>query len=324
MREVSLNDSGEYECKAKNSVGSTSLVALIDVQLAPEIIISPSSEELKIYEGDEIDVVCTAKGKPEPTVVFRQLQHQEMDVHLLQLKRVGTANLHIQQAKLNHSGTYECVASNSAGTDSRFITIHVEKKRGDLGSHDSDRDTYSRPYFDRPQKHSYKAILGERSELVCNEASSGVRTEWKRSDGQNLPYGSILRDGQLIIENTGHDAAGMYDCVAHDITSYPTTIVQILLEVVEPPRITFSPTMPIVVRSGETVTVVCNATGEQPIHISWHGEGDTNFPDRIRVSGQFLQFTQITTDDAGRYYCTATNRRGNVSKVAEVIVNSEY
>ncbi|XP_058452453.1 basement membrane-specific heparan sulfate proteoglycan core protein isoform X2 [Malaya genurostris] len=322
LREVILEDSGEYECRAENSAGSASLSTSIDVQLAPIITISPSVDEHKIYEGDELSIQCTARGKPEPTVVIKT-PYPEIDTrHVSRTEAIGAANIDIFQAETKHSGTYECIATSRAGTDSRFITIQVEKKRGDLGPHDNDRDVYPRPpYTDRPQQHTYKAILGERSELVCNEASSGARTEWRRSDGRRLPYGSIPRDGHLIIESTGHDAAGLYDCVAHDIASSPTTIVQISLEVIEPPRITFSPTMPMIVRSGETVTIICNATGEQPIRVSWHGENGQSLPERIRVSGQYLQFTQITTDDAGRYYCSATNRQGNVTKVAEVIVN---
>lgn len=35
----------------------------------------------------------------------------------------------------------------------------------------------------------------------------------------------------------------------------------------------------------------------------------------------YLNFPRITPTDTGRYYCTATNRHGNVTKVAEVIVN---
>lgn len=35
----------------------------------------------------------------------------------------------------------------------------------------------------------------------------------------------------------------------------------------------------------------------------------------------YLNFPRITPSDTGRYYCTATNRHGNVTKVAEVIVN---
>ncbi|XP_065079146.1 basement membrane-specific heparan sulfate proteoglycan core protein isoform X5 [Ochlerotatus camptorhynchus] len=336
LREVTLEDAGEYECRAENNAGSTSLTASVDVQLAPIITISPAVEEYKLYEGDELSIQCSARGKPEPTVVIKPPQHHEVDGrHLSRYEGLGSANIHIFQAETKHSGTYECVASSPAGTDSRFITIQVQEKRGDLGPYDTDRDTHPRPgpsgsdrdthprppYYDRPQKHTYRAILGERSELVCNEASRGSRTEWRRSDGRRLPAGSVLRDGHLIIENTGHDAIGMYDCIAHDIAPAPTTIVQIMLEVVEPPRISFSPVMPMIVRSGETVTIICNATGEQPIHIRWHGEDRQHLPDRIRVSGQYLQFTQITQEDAGRYYCSATNRQGNVTKVAEVIVN---
>ncbi|KAL1394552.1 hypothetical protein pipiens_011875 [Culex pipiens pipiens] len=344
LREVTLDDAGEYECRAENSAGSTSLSASIDVQLAPIITITPPVEELKIREGDELSIQCTARGKPEPNVVIKPPHHQDTDPrHLSSYEGRGSANVHIYQAEVKHSGTYECIATSLAGTDSRFITIQVDKKRGDLGPHDNDRDyeepdrpirpppPYDNnrphqpqpqpPYYDRPQQHTYKAILGERSELLCNEASRGARTEWRRADGRRLPAGSIPRDGQLIIENTGHDATGLYDCVAHDIAASPTTIVQIMLQVIEPPRISFSPTMPMVVRSGETVTITCNATGEQPIRILWHGENMQYLPDRIRVSGQYLQFTQITQEDAGRYYCSASNRHGNVTKVAEVIVN---
>ncbi|XP_062714560.1 basement membrane-specific heparan sulfate proteoglycan core protein isoform X8 [Aedes albopictus] len=332
LREVTLEDAGEYECRAENTAGSTSLTASVDVQLAPIITISPAVDEYKLYEGDELSIQCSARGKPEPTVQIKPPQHHEIDSrHLSRFEGLGSANIHIFQAETKHSGTYECVASSPAGTDSRFITIQVQEKRGDLGSHDTDRETHPHPhprppytnptYPGSPQQHTYKAILGERSELLCNEASSGARTEWRRTDGRRLPYGSTLRDGHLIIENTGHDATGMYDCIAHDIVSAPTTIVQIMLEVIEPPRITFSPAMPMVVRSGETVIITCNATGEQPIDVRWHGENGQYLPERIRVRGLYLQFTQITPDDAGRYYCSAANRHGNVTKVAEVIVN---
>lgn len=34
-----------------------------------------------------------------------------------------------------------------------------------------------------------------------------------------------------------------------------------------------------------------------------------------------MEFTHITTKDAGKYYCTAENIHGNVTKVAEIIFN---
>ncbi|XP_062558821.1 basement membrane-specific heparan sulfate proteoglycan core protein isoform X3 [Armigeres subalbatus] len=329
LREVTFEDGGEYECRAENTAGSTSLTASVDVQLAPVATILPDTEVHKLYEGDELDIQCTARGKPEPTVQIKPPQHHELDNRLLSIHEgLGSANIRIFRAEIKHSGTYECVATSTAGTDSRFIVVQVQEKRGDLGPHDNDNDSYTHPPYPtypvhtgRPQQHTYKAILGERSELVCSEASRGSRTEWRRTDGRRLPADSLLRDGHLIIENTGHDAAGMYDCIAYDIAPTPTTIVQIVLKIIEPPRISFSPVMPMVVRTGETVIIFCNATGAQPLHVRWHGEGGQHLPNRIRVSGQYLQFTQITQDDAGRYYCSAANLYGNVTKAAEVIVN---
>lgn len=119
LREVTLEDAGEYECRAENTAGSTSLTASVDVQLAPIITISPAVDEYKLYEGDELSIQCSARGKPEPTVQIKPPQHHEIDSrHLSRFEGLGSANIHIFQAETKHSGTYECVASSPAGTDS--------------------------------------------------------------------------------------------------------------------------------------------------------------------------------------------------------------
>lgn len=41
----------------------------------------------------------------------------------------------------------------------------------------------------------------------------------------------------------------------------------------------------------------------------------------MRANYNYLEFTQITSNDQGRYYCTATSPFGNATKVAEVIVH---
>jgi hypothetical protein len=164
-------------------------------------------------------------------------------------------------------------------------------------------------------------VLDGRSVLSCNEERNEARTEWRRTDGRPLPYSARLRGGDLIIENTQFDANGLYDCVATDNYGEQFTLAQALVTVISPPRISFSPSMPMYVRSGEQVYIFCNATGEQPIYVTWHGEENRPIPRNIRVSGNYLEFHRITPEDAGRYYCSASNVHGNVTKVAEVIVN---
>lgn len=45
------------------------------------------------------------------------------------------------------------------------------------------------------------------------------------------------------------------------------------------------------------------------------------FYSSVDVSGNYLRFNYITPADEGRYYCTASNPYGNVTKVAEVVVS---
>lgn len=108
-----------------------------------------------------------------------------------------------------------------------------------------------------------------------------MRTEWRRADGRQLPYGARINGGQLIIENVMSDASGAYECSTYDAYNRRTITLLIakLVVVAGPPKITFSPPMPIVVKSGEDVLIFCNATGEGPMRVMWHGEGGYPLPE---------------------------------------------
>lgn len=107
-----------------------------------------------------------------------------------------------------------------------------------------------------------------------------MRTEWRRADGRQLPHGARIYGGQLVIENVRPDAAGAYECLAYDqVTRHPITLlIATLVVVAGPPKITFSPPMPIVVKSGEDVIIFCNATGEGPLRVNWHSQGGFPLP----------------------------------------------
>lgn len=128
----------------------------------------------------------------------------------------------------------------------------------------------------------------------------------------------------MIIEDTGYDAAGVYECIGIDGSHEPFVWQQVELIVLALPRISFSPEMPLVVRPNDRVVVFCNATGDQPLHVRWHMEDNGYFPRSVQESGQYLSFPRISSTDTGRYYCTASNQYGNTTKVAQVIVKSKY
>lgn len=58
---------------------------------------------------------------------------------------------------------------------------------------------------------------------------------------------------------------------------------------VELPTITLHPAMPMTVRTGENIHILCEASGEQPIHIYWHSEDNRPFPPLVH----FLHRTSL-------------------------------
>lgn len=121
--------------------------------------------------------------------------------------------------------------------------------------------------------------LGERAEFNCNAEGNTMRTEWRRADGQRLPQNARIYGGQLIIEDVGYDAAGSYECLAYDQNRRPITLLLAQLVVISgPPKITFSPTMPMTVRAGEDILINCIATGEGNVRVHWHGADGARLP----------------------------------------------
>lgn len=155
-----------------------------------------------------------------------------------------------------------------------------------------DRPTTRRPYPPGPDyearpinppttgQSQFTVHVGERAEFNCRGEDNLMRTEWRRADGRNLPAGTRISGGQLVIENVRPDATGAYECLAYDALSRRqiTLLVAKLVVVAGPPKITFSPPMPIVVKSGEDVIIYCNATGEGPLNVHWHGENGAELP----------------------------------------------
>lgn len=74
---------------------------------APSVTITPPYSEL--YEGERVELVCTARGNPAPTVYWRRA-----DGRALPPTAVDTTNtLVIEAVTENDAGEYRCVTTNS-------------------------------------------------------------------------------------------------------------------------------------------------------------------------------------------------------------------
>lgn len=70
LSNITVNDGGAYICSASNEVGSTSVIAHIEVQSMPVITIAPKLGILQVKRGSRVRLVCSASGYPQPNVAW--------------------------------------------------------------------------------------------------------------------------------------------------------------------------------------------------------------------------------------------------------------
>ncbi|XP_053308550.1 igLON family member 5 [Spea bombifrons] len=115
ITKVDMADEGLYTCSYQTQDRPhTSQVYLI-VQVPAQIV--NISSNITVNEGSNVNLMCLAVGKPEPTVTWRQLKEGfSSEGELLEITEINR-----QQA-----GDYECITSNGVSApDSKKVKITV-------------------------------------------------------------------------------------------------------------------------------------------------------------------------------------------------------
>ena len=131
IRNVQLQDRGQYLCTARNSFGSDRMVITLAVQTAAPKIQPPESREVAVYLGRVVHLHCLSSGKPPAKIswilpnrtLVRDVGSSKDPQSPLSLLPNGT--LYIQSANFSSKGDYKCIASNAAGADTVTYNLHV-------------------------------------------------------------------------------------------------------------------------------------------------------------------------------------------------------
>lgn len=148
------------------TIGNESFVR----QRPPQITISPESSELTLYEGDELNLICSADGYPAPQMQWRkktQVLVEGVD---------SSATIRKSNVELSDEGVYACSASNVVGKRVKSIKLSV-----------------------RPNPPlQYKVSLGDGAKLSCEIDNNRKPLSWKRQDGLRLPRNSHFSGSDLV------------------------------------------------------------------------------------------------------------------------------
>ncbi|KAK3601166.1 hypothetical protein CHS0354_019165 [Potamilus streckersoni] len=295
-------DAGNYSCFAENQAGSHSDSVTLNISLKPRV--STTGSIVTVLEHTSAVLFCTVNSTQTFTTVWRFNGFTLTTGGRFDWTSGTTkADLSILVAQPSDSGTYTCVATNSAGSRQVQVALTAQVRA---------------PIITIPQTQ-YAVEERQSVTLQCDIEASEIDTVTWLANGVTLtsvfgghfyfqtsyPSSWNTMSQYLKISNVQKTDEGIakYQCSATNIAGRVTSNSAISLDVQYGPVVTVFPSQQVVLL-GEIVTLQCTAQSN-PItqSISWTKDSDTT----VLSTQSTLRIGPIQASDAGTYRCTANN-----------------
>ncbi|XP_058494160.1 hemicentin-1 isoform X1 [Solea solea] len=306
-----VSDGGIYTCVASNRAGVDNRHYSLQVYVPPSLDGAGSTEDVTVVRGNVASMLCVADGTPTPTVSWiKEDAFLVPDRHLLFLNLNTTVQ--IIQAQVEDTGSYTCVANNTAGQASRHFNLKVLDPPRIKGS-------------GAPTEVS--VVVNNVLELQCE--ASGIPTPsltWLK-DGRPLPQTDslrLLRGGEVLrVASAQLEDTGRYSCLANSPAGDDDKEFQVRVHV--PPNIVGESTPHnISVLQSRQVTLECKSDAVPPPTLAWLKDGQPlQASARVRIlsGGRYLQINMAELSDRAQYTCVASNIAGKTTRHFNLAVN---
>ncbi|XP_046890645.1 neural cell adhesion molecule L1.1-like isoform X2 [Hypomesus transpacificus] len=250
---------------------------------------------------------CIPQGLPTPMVQWRKKDGDLADTGARE-ENYGRW-LRFDSLTQEDDGEYECVCSNTAGSEKHSYTVTVE----------------AAPYWvKQPQSLQYSP--GETVRLDCQ--AEGIPTPNITWSINGVPITAVdpeprrrVWGGVLILRDVEYADTAIYQCEASN--THGSIIINTYIYVIElPPQVLSSDGVVYWVTEGGQISLHCDTFGSPRPHISWESEGMELLLSDPRVSlltNGTLELTNASREDAGTYTCSLTHTNISITAHLEVL-----
>ncbi|XP_050682975.1 basement membrane-specific heparan sulfate proteoglycan core protein isoform X5 [Leptidea sinapis] len=201
IQNLQISDSGKYICQTSDGISTDQATATLKVpanaMTLPTVSIYPSIKDY--YEGDRIELTCSTSGNPAPSITWQRASNRPLPRTLISYD----ASLVIESARVEDSGEYRCIASNTAGSADQIAVIRVQSRP-------------SRPSQEELKVPTSSPTLneGQSTQIVCTGTINipAGTINWVRQDETPLLSNVQSRNGVLYISNARVENSGIYVC----------------------------------------------------------------------------------------------------------------
>ncbi|XP_025986411.1 neurotrimin isoform X3 [Solenopsis invicta] len=210
IKEVQEVDRGWYMCQV-NTDPMKSRQGYVQVVVPPSIITKETSTDMVVREASNVTLTCKATGYPEPYVMWRREDGQNINYNGESVNVVDGEVLHIVKISRLHMGAYLCIASNGVPPSvSKRVSLRVQFP----------------PMLSIPNQLE-GAYIGQDVVLECHtEAYPNSINYWTTERGDMIvsgdKYEAVATDSGynrymiLKIRNVGPRDFGSYKCIAQN------------------------------------------------------------------------------------------------------------
>ncbi|XP_056660422.1 neural cell adhesion molecule L1-like protein isoform X8 [Monodelphis domestica] len=314
IEQVTHMDKGHYHCMAKNYKGTAIHEFRVTVEEPPRWTKKPESAVYSI--GSNGILLCEAEGEPAPEIEWKINGLPIDKEHPLPGIVFFPGEISFSNVQLNHTGVYQCEATNVHGKILATANINVL----DIA-----------PLMQTPDDEGYAAVVGYSAFLLCEVfASPPAVITWQRPSKVERLEGShytTYPNGTLEIKETTKEDAGPYTCWVKSPRGEVAVTAHLTIR--DATNLTVSPLNPHVIRSHLLVLhcdIECDSHLKHSLKLSWSKDGEaleingTEDVSRIIIDGDKLTISNITLEDEGLYACLANTALDRAMATTQVTI----
>ncbi|XP_035527006.1 obscurin isoform X36 [Morone saxatilis] len=290
--DLTLEDSGQYMCRAKNTVGEAYAAVTLKVALptemaqrAPVFLLKPTSTRVGL--GGDVVFLCRVAAYPDANFDWEKDGRYLGESNRVKIvSDSDSSTLKIQSVRNLDSGTYTCRAKNTVGRAHAAAALVVDAQDA---RHTADKNTSLLSHLQKRKEEMNKDISIYRTEESSSSVSSSSKTNIRDS------LSSLSLEHELRASALAKLPKGVF-------------------------------TRTCTVTEGKHAKLSCFVTGHPKPHIIWRKDG-TNISEGRRhviyedqAENFILKILYCKQNDNGLYTCNATNMAGQTYSAVLVTV----
>ncbi|KAJ8393617.1 hypothetical protein AAFF_G00058360 [Aldrovandia affinis] len=324
IKNVQLQDRGQYLCTAQNKFGSDRMVITLAVLTQPPKIVPPHPTDISVYLGRSINLDCLAEGRPQAQISWILPDRtfvREAGLPDTRAMLLTNGTLRIPAVNFSSKGDYKCIASNAAGADTVTYHVHVAALPPTINEVPSE----TMVMHTGRSVYIHCTAKGEPTPALKWSFPSGAQIKPSQFLGARF---FVFPNGTLYVKSISPTDSGKYECSASNAVGSIKRVVQVDIrqEPSEPQR-RLSKQHRVSAMYGSTVYLHCPKSTNTQRGALWRLPSKTLLdyhysPQRSITAfpNGTLRILQLTEKDGGSYVCLFQRPNGEDMEVFQVEV----